>query len=99
MFVIMRKGMKASPVPRPLVFIQMWVSMTEVASDRLQAEDKRQWMTEEKLKGYRDLVQSSGLLADVDAVVDGEKLVFFFVLAWSRFEGEEIKQTLCYVLI
>lgn len=45
--------------------------MTEVASDRLTDEAKRLWMTGPKLQQYRKVVESSGLLSTVDAVVDG----------------------------
>lgn len=46
--------------------------MTEVVDSRLpDDENKRAWMTSSKVDGYRDVVESSGLLSTVDGVIDG----------------------------
>lgn len=45
--------------------------MTTVINDRLQTEEKRFWLTEPKLAGYREVIESSDIYADVDGVVDG----------------------------
>lgn len=46
--------------------------MTNVVNDRLPPGDKKEWLTDDKLAAYRDVIASSGLLQDVDGVVDGE---------------------------
>lgn len=63
---------------RPLVLYvsagvrQIWVSLTEAQPHRVTSDEKRQWLAEPILNGYRDLVRSSGLVKSFDAVVDGE---------------------------
>ncbi|CAN0169434.1 unnamed protein product [Ascophyllum nodosum] len=53
---------------------KMWVTMTNVVTDRLATEEKKTWLTEQNLAAYRGVLESSGLLQDVDGVIDGIKL-------------------------
>lgn len=46
--------------------------MTNVVTDRLTTDEKKTWLTNEKLVAYREVVEQSGLLQDVDGVIDGE---------------------------
>ena len=47
--------------------------MTTVVTDRLATEEKKKWLTEPNINAHRDVVENSGLLQDVDGVIDGEK--------------------------
>ena len=47
--------------------------MTNVVTDRLATEEKKTWLTEQNLAAYRGVLESSGLLQDVDGVIDGER--------------------------
>lgn len=46
--------------------------MTNVVNDRLPPGDKKEWLTDDKLAAYKEIVASSGLLQDMDGVIDGE---------------------------
>lgn len=43
----------------------------------LQTEEKKELLTTTNVAKFRDVVRSSGILADVDGVVDGERKVPF----------------------
>lgn len=58
--------------------------MTNVVNDRLPPGEKKEWLTDDKLAAYREVVASSGLLQDVDGVIDGEgrKNVLFLLFTF-----------------
>lgn len=46
--------------------------MTTVVTDRLTTDDKKKWLTEPNINAHREVVEDSGLLQDVDGVIDGK---------------------------
>lgn len=61
----------------PLIFCQMWVKTTHVVPGRLTTDEKKEWLTEDKLKKYRKVVDSSDILSSVDGIVDGAHMVLY----------------------
>ena len=54
--------------------------MTTVVTDRLTTDDKKKWLTEPNINAHREVVEGSGLLQDVDGVIDGQYATNHLVL-------------------